>query len=128
MTDLKNLKKIKSIDIDEFNGIKSKIGTVKLEDVETKDFGKGSQEVRQVLIESEVLNDDKERPITAREYVSLRKIDGEWGFSDSPKAKAQKMLNFFKVSSFDELQGKSIVVNKKQRDNGKEFLGFGFGN
>ena len=128
MTDLKNLKKIKSIDIDEFNGIKSKIGTVKLEDVETKDFGKGLQEVRQVLIESEVLNDDKERPITAREYVSLRKIDGEWGFSDSPKAKAQKMLNFFKVSSFDELQGKSIVINKKQRDNGKEFLGFGFGN
>lgn len=126
-TEIKNLKKLKSIDIEEFNGVKTTISSVELLDVEEKDFGDGKQLVRQILVKSQNLSKDLDKPITGSEYISLKRDGDDWGFSDSPKSKAMRMLSFFKVSSLDELVGKDVVAIMKQRDNGKTFLGLNFG-
>ncbi len=114
MTDLKNLKQIKSIDLEEFDGTQSKIASVTLLDPQTKDFGEGEVETRQILIETENLSKDSDVKITAREYISLKKdSDGEWGIPTSKNSKATKVLNFFKINSFDELEGKECLVVRK---------------
>ena len=127
MSELKSLKKLKSVDIEEFNGVKSKIASVELSDVEEKDFGEGKQLVRQIKVTTENLSEDKDKPITATEYISLKNEDGEWGYSESPKSKAMKFLTFFKVNSFDELVGKDCVAIIKMKENGKQFLGISHG-
>ena len=128
MTDLKNLKKVKSFNIDEFDGMNVKIGEVILMDVEQKDFGDGLKEVRQIRILTENLSKEGQEEIKAGEYVGLKKdlTTGEWGYPDGSNSKAMKVLNYFKVNSFDELIGKKCMVVKRVNDN-KEFLGIHFG-
>jgi len=127
MTSLKDLKKFKGVDIDEFNGVKSIIEVVSLEDPKQIDFGDGMKETRQIKISSKVLNEGSETELRANEYVSVFQKNGVWGFSESPKSKAQKILTYFKVDNFEALQGKEIIINKKIKENGKEFLGFSYG-
>lgn len=125
---LKNLKRLKSVDIDQFNGTKAKISSVELLDELEGDFGKGKQTVRQILIKSENLNSNDDNIITASEYVSLKydKTNKVWGYSDSPKSKAMQILKFYNIDSFDKLINKEIIVLKKQKENGKEYLGIQF--
>jgi hypothetical protein len=127
MTDLKNLKKIKSFDIEEFDGVKSKIADVLLLDVEVKNFGDGDKEIRQLKIITERLNAEGE-PLIATEFVALKKdLDtNEWGIPDNTDAKAMKFLNYFKVGDFDELKGKECRVVKRVK-NDKSFLGIHYG-
>lgn len=114
MSDLKNLKKVKSIDLSEYEGTKTTIAKVELLDAETKDFGDGAVEVRQILIETANLSDDEKRPITVKEWVSLKQDeDGEWGIPDGKNSKAMKILKFFAVENFDDLIGKQCLVVKR---------------
>lgn len=127
MTDLKNLKKIKSFDIGEFDGVKSQIADVLMLDAEVKNFGDGEKEVRQIKVITEKLNEEGE-PITAGEFVALKKDPdtNEWGIPDNPDAKAMKFLNYFQVNDFEALKGKECMVVKRVK-NGKSFLGIHFG-
>lgn len=127
MSDLKNLKKVKSIDIEEFDGVKSKIEDVVLMDAETKNFGDGDTEVRQLKIISEKLNTEGNE-IRASEFVALKKDEesGEWGIPDNSNAKAMKVLNYFKVDNFEDLKGKECMVVKRVK-NDKQFLGIHHG-
>ena len=128
MTDLKNLKKVKSIDIEQYDGTKSKIANVELLDVQTRDFGEGEVETRQILITTENLDTSGEVEITAREYVSLKQDkEGEWGIPDSKNSVATKILTFFNINSFDELAGKEVMVVRKIKGT-KTVLGIHFGN
>lgn len=114
MSDLKNLKKVKSIDLSEYEGTKTTIEKVELLDVEEKDFGEGKVEVRQILIETANLSDDEKKPIRVKEWVSLKKDeDGEWGIPDGKNSKATKILKFFEVENFDDLIGKQCLIVKK---------------
>ncbi len=129
LEELKNLKKVKSFDIDEYDGNKSKIKEVELTKIEQKDFGQGLQDTRQIIVRTESLDDNEEQPIQALEYISLKKDveTGEFGIPENPKSNAMKMLNYFKVKTFDELVGKECMVVKRVKENGKEFLGIHYG-
>lgn len=129
LENLKNLKKVKSFDIEEFDGVKSKVKEVILTDVEIKNFGSGDQKVQQLIIKSENLGDNEEKPIQAIEYISL-KYDSEteqFGIPENAKSKAMKFLNYFKVESFDEVIGKECMIVKRVKENGSEFLGIHYG-
>lgn len=124
MSNLKNLKVIKSFDIQEYNGVKTKIASTELSEIESKDFGKGLVDVQQVLVKTENLAKEGEREFQVTEYISLSKDieSGEFGIPSSLKSNAQKILTSFKVSNFEELIGKECVVIRTVKDNGKEYL------
>lgn len=129
MENLKDLKKVKSIDIEKYDGVKTKIEKVELLDVQEKEFikGEGLKEVRQILIETENFSDDESIKITCKEWISLKKDkDGEWGIPDSKLSNATKILSFFEVKSFDELIGKECRVLRKVKGD-KKVLGIHFG-
>jgi len=113
--DLKNLKKVESFDYDEYDGKKSRIANVEELDVETKDFGDGAKEIKQLLITTENLSTDEDNPVIAREYVALKKDykTGEWGIPSAQDSKAMKILNYFKVSNFSDLIGKECMAVKR---------------
>lgn len=129
LEELKNLKKVKSFDIDEYDGKKSKIEEVELTKIEQKDFGSGLQETRQIIIRTLNLDENEEQPIQAQEYISLKqdKETKEFGIPENPNSKAMKILNYFKVKTFDELVGKDCMIVKRVKENGKEFLGIHYG-
>lgn len=124
MSELKNLKKVKSFDIDEFDGVKSTIEIVELSDIQTKDFGNGEQKVRQIILKSENLNKDSDKEIRAIEYISLKYDEDlkEFGIPESPKSKAMQVLNYFKVDNFEDLKGKKCIIVKRAKGD-KTFLG-----
>jgi len=127
MTELSNLKKVKSFDIEQFDGLKSTIGSVELMDVETKDFGDGAKEVRQVLVKSTNLGDNVDKPICASEYIGLKKDeDGNWGMADAKNSKAMRFLSYFKVENLEDLNGKECLIVKRDKGN-KDILGIHFG-
>lgn len=128
MSNLKDLKKIKSFEIDDFDGVNTTIEDVVLLDVDTKDFGDGLKEVRQLKIITSNLAKKGEEEFRASEYVSL-KYDQKtkaWGYSENPKSKATKILNFFGVKDFEELIGKKCRVVKRMNGD-KFFLGIHHG-
>lgn len=124
MVNLKDLKTVKSFDIQEYNRVKTKIASVELSEVESKDFGKGLTEVQQILVKTENLAKGGEKEFQVIEYISLSKDveTNEFGIPSSMKSKAQKILTSFKVSNFDDLIGKECVVVRTIKDNGKEYL------
>jgi hypothetical protein len=128
LEELKNLKKVKGFDIEEFNGVKSKIAEVELTDVEEKVFNGKKTIVRQIIVKTENLIDGKENPIQAIEYVPLKfdKENNEFGIPENSESKAMKMLAFFKAKSFDELIGKECLVVKRVKGD-REFLGIQYG-
>jgi len=127
MNELKNLKKVKSFDIADFDGMKSKIGQVELTKVEEKDFGSGLVKVQQIIISSENLQTSG-KEIIAREYIPLKFDDElkEFGIPENPNSSAMKILNYFKVKDFSELEGKECMIVKRVKKD-KEFLGIHFG-
>lgn len=68
------------------------------------------------------------QPIIVKEEFPLKKhpITGKWGPSLHEKAKAKKLFNKFKVNSFKEVIGQSIVIVKKQSEKNpsRTWLGF----
>lgn len=129
MTNLKDLKKVKSFDVDEFDGVKSTIESVELLDVEKKDFGDGEQELRQILIKSANLEPKNEKGIYASEYVGLKKDPEtqEWGIPENPGSKAMKFLKYFKAEDFEDIKGKECLIVKRESKNGKTLLGIHHG-
>lgn len=125
---LRNLKKVKGFDIEEFDGVKSTIKEVLLSEIEKKDFGRGLVETRQIIVKSANLGDSEEHPIQAIEYISLKKDieTGEFGIPENPKSKAMNFLRYFKADSFDEVIGKECMIIKRVNERG-EFLGIHFG-
>lgn len=123
-----NLDKVKSFDIDKFDGEKVKVASVELLDVEKKDFGDGLKEVRQVLIMTEPLEGEGENAVTAREYVPLKKNQetGKFGMPENANSMAMKMLNFFKIEDLGDLVGTEIMVVKKMKKE-RAVLGIHFG-
>ena len=128
MSNLKNLTKVKSIDLEKYDGKKATIEKVELLDVESKDFGEGLIETRQILVTtSNIAESGEDIPITAREYISLRKDkEGNWGYSDGKHSSATKMLTFFDAKDFEELIGKDCLVIRKTRGQ-RIVLGINFG-
>jgi len=129
MSELKNLKKIKGFDINEFDGLKSEIENVELLNVESKDFGKGAINTRQIKITTKNLATDGSET-RGTEYVSL-KFDNEsklWGYPEFKDSKAMKILTYFDVKDFEELKNKNCVVLKKLRNGDKLYLGINYGN
>lgn len=123
MTDLKNLKKVKGFDIEEFNGVKSVIEVVELSDIEEKDFGDGLVQTRQIIVKSANLS-ESDKELRAVEFISL-KYDTEtkeFGIPENPNSKAMKFLNYFKVDNFEDLKGKECLIVKKAKGE-KTFLG-----
>ena len=123
-----NLEKVKSFDIDKFDGEKVKIASVELLDVEKKDFGDGKKEVRQILIMTEPLEGEGDNAVTAREYVPLKKNQetGKFGMPENPNSKAMTMLSFFKVDDLGDLEGREVMVVKKVKGE-RTVLGIAYG-
>ena len=126
MSELENLKKVKSADISEFDGIKSIIEKVELLNVEKKTFGEDTKEVRQVLIETKNLSDD-ETPVTAKEWIGLKNVKGEWVIPDNKNAKAIKFMSYFKVDNLAQLEGKECLVVGRDKGNERIVLGIHHG-
>lgn len=128
LEELKNLKKVKGFDIEEFNGIKSKIAEVTLTEIEEKVFNGKKTLTRQIIVKSANLVDSTDNPIQATEYVPLKldKETNEFGIPENSESKAMKMLAFFKVKSFDEIIGKDCLIVKRVNKD-REFLGIQFG-
>lgn len=127
MEDLKSLKKVKGFDISEYQNKSSKIENVEMLDAESKDFGDGVKQVRQLKITSANLSENGE-PVKAIEFVAL-KLDvesNEWGIPENPDSKAMKVLNYFEVEDFSELIGKECLVVKRVKGD-KSFLGIHYG-
>lgn len=125
---IKDLKTIKSFDIDKYDGKKVEIESVELSPIETKNFGDGEKEVQQIIIKTKNIADVGEKEVKVIEYISLKKDieTGEFGIPDSKKSNAQKMLQYFRVNTFDELIGQEVRIVKKLTEKGT-FLGFHYG-
>jgi hypothetical protein len=125
---IKDLKTVKSFDIDKYDGIKVKIEAVELTPIEVKNFGNGDKEVQQIVVKTENIADKGEKEIQVIEYISLKKDSetGKFGIPDSKKSNAQKMLAYFEADNFEELVGKEVRIVKKLTDKGT-FLGFHYG-
>lgn len=125
---IKDLKTIKSFDIDKYDGKKVEIESVELSPIETKNFGDGEKEVQQIIIKTKNISDVGEKEVKVIEYISLKKDieTGEFGIPDSKKSNAQKMLQYFRVNTFDELIGQEVRIVKKLTEKGT-FLGFHYG-
>lgn len=125
---LKNLKKVKSFDYGEFDGVKTTIENVTLTEVETKDFGEGEQEVQQIIVETMNVGDNEEKPTVGREFISLKKdVDGIFGIPENANSKAMKFLKYFEVSTFDELIGKKCMIVVRVNTKDKKTLGIHYG-
>lgn len=127
MSELENLKKVKSLDVSEFDGVRSIIEKVEMLDPEKKTFGDEIKEVRQVLVETKNLSNDEENKITAREWIGLKKIDNQWVIPDNSNAKAIKFMSYFKVDNLKQLEGKECLVVGRDKGNERIVLGIHFG-
>ena len=126
---IKNLKKVKGFDADEFDGVKSKIAEIVLTEVETRKAGNGNEfESQNLIIKSANLGSDEKNPIVALEYISLKrdKETGEFGIPENTNSNAMKFLRYFKAESFDQVIGKEIMIVKRSKPTG-EFLGIHYG-
>lgn len=119
--DLTKLKGVKGINYDEYNMIETKIA-----EIEIKDFAKpGEKENLSMIIKTEPIG---QLGIQAKESISLfRDEDGSVCYSEKPNSNSGKMLNFFKVESFDELVGLKVTSLVKTKQDGSERIGFYFG-
>ena len=68
------------------------------------------------------------QPIVVKEEFNLKKhpVTGKWGPSLHEKSKSKKLFNKFKINTFKEVIGQSIVVVKKasEKNPSKTWLGF----
>jgi len=110
-------------DKDKYDGTKTKIANIKIALDETKWGEDGKElpngETRQVYVaiaETESLGSNSlGQPIIVKEKFPLKKhpVTGKWGPSLHEKSKAKKLFSKYKVNSFKECIGQSIVIVKK---------------
>lgn len=116
---IKNLKKVKTFDIDKYDGVVTKIANVELLEVEEKTFGDDKVLTQQILIETENIGTE-EMPVVVKNWINLKfdKNTEEFGIPDSPKSEAMKFLRFFEVDDLTQLVGVKCQVVKKLKDDG----------
>lgn len=124
--DLSKLKGVEGVDLNEFNMIDTEIENVELKS-NTKTINGKIEENIFLEITSKQLHDTKN--IRARTFISMWKDEesGSLAYSTSPNSNATKILNFFKVDSFDKLKGLACKTIKRVNDSGKEKLDIYFG-
>jgi len=119
--DLKNLKKIQTLDLEQFAFADSKI-----EIVEVKDYSTPEIQKLRLLIQTEILKENTK--LRASLFINLFKnSEGELGFSDSKTSTATKVLTHFNIDDFEKLKGLPCKVVVTTRDNGQKNLTIFFG-
>jgi hypothetical protein len=124
MTNLKDLKKVKTFNVEEFDGLKTKIASVVMTDIKIWE----GTESRQLEITTEKVKSEKGIEIEVKEWINLKKDNesNEWGIPDNSDSNAMKFLTFFQVSNFEEVIGKDCMIVKKIRKD-KSVLGIRYG-
>ena len=123
--DLSKLKAVEGIDLSEFNMIETEIENVEVKQNSKNVAGKIEENIF-LEITSKQLHDTKN--IRARTFISMWKDEeGDLAYSKSANSNATKILNFFKVDSFEKLKGLPCKTIVRINDAGKEKLDVYFG-
>lgn len=118
---LKDIKGKKGLDLDEFN-----FKDTTIEVVEAKDYSTPDEERLRLLVQTEILKEGTK--LRATEFITLFRDDEQKiSYSKSANSNAQKMLDYFKVSNFEELKGKPCKAVVKVNDKGEKRVGIYFG-
>lgn len=123
MVSLKDLKKFKSVDIEQFDGVKSTIEKIYVDQPREFTHNNETKTVVNLIVETANLNTEDDKVITAKEYIGLYEQDGALGHSTAPTSKAYKMLKHFKIENFEELVGKECLVVRRVKQNDRVVLG-----
>lgn len=113
------------VDIDKYNFIDTKI-----ESVEIHNYGKAGEEERLRLVVKTQKVDEQNNNMRGVEFITLfRDKDNSQNiaYSQSPNSTAQKMLTWFKVNDFKELEGMDCKTQVRLKDNGSKSLGIYYG-
>ena len=119
------------VDIDKYNFIDTKI-----ESVEIHNYGKAGEEERLRLVVKTQKVDEQNNNMRGVEFITLFRdkdspqIDSQIpniAYSQSPNSTAQKMLTWFKVNNFKELEGMDCKTQVRLKDNGNKSLGIYYG-
>jgi hypothetical protein len=120
---LEEIQGVTGVNIREYNMIDTVI-----ESVTPVDYAQpGEEEQPSISIVTQNLDESGEREIRGRVNISLFRKDGILSYSQSANSNAQKILNFFKVNGFHELQGKPCKTIVRQNNDGNERLTIYFG-
>jgi len=122
---LSSLKGKKGLDLKQFHNQEITIDSVEVKHSLVTRDGK-TEDNYYLEVTSSPLN---ENGFTARTFISLWKNEetGEFNYSLKENSNSYKMLNFFQVSSFEELVGKKTTAILRLNDNGTQKVDIYYG-
>ena len=122
--ELTKLKGVEGVDIREFNMKDTNIEVVETK-MSTRNTANGVEENYFIQIQSAPLT---EKGLRATTFISLWKDENdELCYSKNPNSNASKILNYFKVDSFEKLKGLKAQTIVRINSNMKEKLEIYFG-
>lgn len=120
---LEQIQGVEGINIREYNMMDTYI-----ESVTPIDYAQpGEEEQPAINIVTANLDASGEREVRGRVNISLFRKEGQLSYSKSSNSNAQKLLKYFEVNGFHELQGKPCKTIVRQNNDGNERLTIYFG-
>ncbi len=120
---LDTIQGVEGINIREYN-----MTNTYIESVTPLDYAQpGENEQPAINIVTANLDPSGEREIRGRVNISLFRKNGVLSYSQSNNSNAQKLLKYFSVNGFHELEGKPCTTIVRQNNDGNERLTIYFG-